>query len=89
MGGKRKKNGGRVTPKGGAPLGRLSAGERAGLNEIFVKILRSARTDLTDDLEPLGVRGVGIPNVGYMATGGAGWHGRDRCVRRGADRPCH
>ena len=55
MGGQRKKSGGRVTPKGGAPLGRLSAGERAGLNDIFVKILRSARTDLTDDIEPLGV----------------------------------
>jgi hypothetical protein len=55
MGGQRKKRGGRVTPKGGAFLGHLSAGETAGLNDIFARILRSARNDLTDDLEPLGV----------------------------------
>jgi len=55
MGGQRKKRGGRVTSKGGAPIGRLSGGEDAGLNDIFAGILRSARADLTDDLEPLGV----------------------------------
>jgi len=55
MGGQRKTRGGRVTPKGGTSLGRLTADEKAGLDGIFSKILRSARDDLTDDLDPLGV----------------------------------
>lgn len=53
--GGQKKRGGRVTPKGGAPFGRLSAAEKAGLEDIFARLLRSAGSDLTDDLEPLGV----------------------------------
>lgn len=54
MGGQRKKKGGRVTPKGGAP-GRLTAAERAGLDDIFEQILRSAPKDLSDELPPLAV----------------------------------
>ncbi len=54
MGGQRKKKGGRVTPKGGAPP-RLTAAERAGLDDIFEQILRSAPMDLEDDLPPLAV----------------------------------
>jgi hypothetical protein len=53
MGGQRKKKGGRVTPRGGVPLGRLSADEKAGLDDIFANILRSACAELTDGLEPL------------------------------------
>jgi len=55
VGGQRRKKGGRVTPKGCAPMGRLTAGERAGLEDIFAKILRSAPKDLTDDLPPIAV----------------------------------
>jgi hypothetical protein len=54
MGGQRKKRGGRVTPKGGTSISHLTADEKAGLDGIFSKILRSARDDLTDDLDPLG-----------------------------------
>ena len=54
MGGQRKKKGGRVTPKGG-PLGRMTAAERSGLEEIFDEILRSAPMDLHDELPPLDV----------------------------------
>lgn len=53
MGGQRKKKGGRVTPKGCAPMGRLAPAERAGLNDIFEGILRSAPKDLSDDLPPV------------------------------------
>jgi hypothetical protein len=54
VGGQRKKKGGRVTPKGGAP-GRMTAAERAGLQDIFDQIVRSAPTDLDDELPPLAV----------------------------------
>jgi len=54
VGGQQKKKGGRVTPKGGAP-GRLTAAERAGLDDIFDQILRSAPKDLDDGLPPLAV----------------------------------
>ncbi len=55
MGGQRKKKGGRVTPKGGGTTGRLSAAERAGLDDIFEQILRSAPKELTDEIPPLAV----------------------------------
>jgi hypothetical protein len=54
VGGQRKKKGGRVTPKGGAP-GRMTAAERAGLDDIFDQVLRSAPMDLDDELPPLAV----------------------------------
>ena len=50
-----KTKGGRVTPKGGAPLGRMTVAERAGLEDIFEKLLRSAAKDLTEDLPPVAV----------------------------------
>jgi hypothetical protein len=53
VGGQRRKKGGRVTPRGGSPVGRLTGNERAGLVEIFDRMLRSAPKDLTDDLPPL------------------------------------
>jgi hypothetical protein len=49
-----RKKGGRVTPKGGPP-GRLTAAERAGLEEIFDNMLETAPNDLVDDLLPLRV----------------------------------
>ena len=55
MGGQRKKKGGRVTPKGCGATGRLSSTERAGLDDIFEQILRSAPKDLTDGIPPLAV----------------------------------
>ena len=55
MAGQRRKKGGRVTPKGGAPVGRLTSEERAGLEEIFERILRTAPKDLTDHLPPVAV----------------------------------
>jgi hypothetical protein len=55
VGGQRKKKGGRVTPKGGPSIGRLTGAERAGLDDIFDQILRSAPEDLTDELPPLAV----------------------------------
>ncbi len=54
MGGQRKKKGGRVTPKGGH-FNRLSTAERAGLEDIFERLLRSAPKDLSDDIPPLAV----------------------------------
>ncbi|MDP9075220.1 MAG: hypothetical protein M3N98_13870 [Actinomycetota bacterium] len=59
MAGKRPKRGGRVTPKGG-PGGRrgaerLTAAERAGLDEIFARLLTSARRDLPDGTSPFEV----------------------------------
>ena len=51
MGGQRKRKGGRVTPKGKSH--RLSTAERTGLEDIFAGILRSASTDLSDDISPL------------------------------------
>jgi hypothetical protein len=36
-------------------MGRLSPGERTGLEDVFARILRSAPTDLTDDLPPVAV----------------------------------
>lgn len=53
MGGARRKKGGRVTPKGGAPIGRLTPEERRGLEDIFERILRAAPRDLVDDLPPV------------------------------------
>lgn len=50
-----KKRGGRVTPKGGAPIGRLTPAERAGLEEMFETVLRSAAKDLSEDLPPVAV----------------------------------
>jgi hypothetical protein len=55
VGGQRRKKGGRVTPKGCASTGRLTPGERADLEDIFERMLRSAPKDLADDLPPLGV----------------------------------
>jgi hypothetical protein len=55
VGVQRKKKGGRVTPKGGGHTGRLTPAERAGLEDIFEGILRSAPKDLTDELPPLAV----------------------------------
>jgi hypothetical protein len=55
VGGQRKKKGGRVTPKGGGSTGGLTAAERAGLGDIFDRILRSAPKDLTDKIPPLAV----------------------------------
>lgn len=59
MGGQRRRKGGRVTPRRGAGApsgaGRLSAAERIGLEDIFAKLLRGARHDLSHDIEPLGV----------------------------------
>ena len=54
MGGQRKKKGGRVTPKGGHS-DRLSTAERAGLEDVFEQLLRSAPRDLPDDIPPLAV----------------------------------
>jgi hypothetical protein len=54
VGGQRKKKGGRVTPKGGH-FNRLSTAERAGLEDIFERLLRSAPKDLSDDIPPLAV----------------------------------
>jgi hypothetical protein len=54
VGGQRKKKGGRVTPKGGAP-GRMTAAERAGLDDIFDQVVRSAPMELDDELPPLAV----------------------------------
>jgi hypothetical protein len=48
VGGQRRKKGCRVTPKGGGNM-RLTPAERAGLEEIFAEILRSAPQDLTDE----------------------------------------
>jgi len=53
VGGQRRKKGSRVTPKGSAPMGRLTTDERAGLEEIFERVLRTAPKDLTDDLPPV------------------------------------
>jgi hypothetical protein len=55
LGGQRKKRGGRVTPKGGGPTGRMTPAERAGLDDIFDRILRSAPQDLSDEMPPLAV----------------------------------
>ena len=55
MGGQRRKKGGRVTPKCSAPIGRLTLHERAGLEEIFERIFRTAPKELTDDLPPVAV----------------------------------
>jgi len=55
VGGQRKKKGGRVTPKGGGPIGRLAPAERAGLEDIFESMLRSAPKELTDELPQLDV----------------------------------
>ena len=55
MGGQRRKKGGRVTPKGCAPIARLTPAERAGLDDVFAGILRSAPKDLTDEVHPLAV----------------------------------
>ena len=55
MGGARKKKGGRVTPKGCAPTGRLTPSERAGLEDIFARILHSGPKDLADDLPAVAV----------------------------------
>jgi hypothetical protein len=55
VGGQQKKKGSRVTPKGGGPTGRLTSAERAGLEDIFERILRSAPKDLIDELPPLAV----------------------------------
>jgi hypothetical protein len=54
VGGQRKKKGCRVTPKGGGTV-RLTPAERAGLEEIFEEILRSAPQDLTEEIPPLAV----------------------------------
>jgi len=51
VGGQRKKKGGRVTPKGHS--GRLSTAERASLEDMFARLLRSAPRDLSDDIPPL------------------------------------
>lgn len=55
VGGQRRKKGCRVTPKGGAPVGGLTPTERAGLEEIFERMLQSAPSDLTDQLPAVGV----------------------------------
>ncbi len=55
MGGRRKKKGGRVTPKGGRSRGRMTPDPRAGLEDIFEMILVSAVNDLADDHPPLAV----------------------------------
>ncbi len=55
MGGQGRQKRGRVTPKGGAPVGRLTATERAGLEPIFAQILRSAPEELTNDLPPVAI----------------------------------
>jgi hypothetical protein len=47
--------GGRVTPKGRAPTGRMTSEERAGLEDIFAKLLRSASKELTDALPPVAI----------------------------------
>ncbi len=51
MGGQRKKKGGRVTPKG-RPA-RMTAAERADLEDIFARLLGSAPKDLPDDIPAL------------------------------------
>jgi hypothetical protein len=51
MGGQRRKKGGRVTPK--RRPARMTAGERAGLEDIFAQLLRSATKDLPDDIPAL------------------------------------
>jgi hypothetical protein len=53
MAGQRRKKGGRTTPKGCAPIGRLTQSERASLEEVFGRLLRSAAKELTDDLPAL------------------------------------
>ncbi len=55
MGGHRRKKGSRVTPKGGARVGRLTPPEQAGLEGIFERILRGAAHDLVADLPPVAV----------------------------------
>lgn len=52
MGGQRKKKGGRTTPKGGRS-GRMTAAERAGLEDMFASLLRSAPKDLSDEIPAL------------------------------------
>ena len=79
-----KKKSGRVTSKGGAPIGRLSGGEDAGLNDIFARILRSARADLTDDLEPLGVEVWASQMWAIWQRAAADRHGRHPAVPPGS-----
>jgi hypothetical protein len=55
VGAQRKKKGSRVTPKGGALSGRFTPAERAGLDDIFERILRSAPKDLSGDIPALAV----------------------------------
>ncbi len=55
MGGQRKKKGGRVTPRRSVLDRRLAPAERAGLEDIFESLLRSAPKGLTDELPPLAV----------------------------------
>jgi hypothetical protein len=55
VGAQRKKKGSRVTPKGGAPSGRFTPAGRAGLDDIFERILRSAPKDLAGDITALEV----------------------------------
>jgi hypothetical protein len=55
VGAQRKKKGGRVTPKGGGRTGRMSSAERAGLEDIFDEILRTAPEELVEDIPPLAV----------------------------------
>jgi len=55
VGGQRKGKCGRVTPRGGDATGKLTAAERAGLEDIFDEILRSAPQDLTGDIPPLAI----------------------------------
>jgi hypothetical protein len=51
----RGKKGGRVTRRTSARSGRLTAAERASLEDIFEKVLRSAPRELTEDLPPVAV----------------------------------
>jgi hypothetical protein len=55
MGGRRKTNGGRVTPKVRRSDGRLTPAEKAGLEGVFAKVLDSAPEDLHDDLPAIAV----------------------------------
>jgi hypothetical protein len=59
VGGQRRKRGGRTTPPGGAGrrggTERLRTAERMGLEDIFAKLLRSARRDLGGGIDPVGV----------------------------------
>jgi hypothetical protein len=55
VGDRRRKKGGRATSKGRGSTGAPTSAGRAGLGDVFDRILRSAPKELIDELPPLGV----------------------------------